>query len=89
MTEQRIFILGEEKFVEFQVRSTKAQTVVITSATYELSKPSTTAITGICEIDGDKISTLLEPIEKGTYLFEVTYVIAEETRKIRINLLVV
>lgn len=89
MTARREFILGEEKYIDFQVRSSIAQTVVITSATYELSKPGSTAITGICEIDGDKISTLLEPPEKGTYLFEVTYIIAEETRKVRLNLLVV
>jgi hypothetical protein len=89
MTEQRSFILGEEKYVEFQVRSTKTQTVIITSATYQLSKSGAETMTGNCEIDGDIISILLEPVEKGMHLLEVTYVIAEETRKVRINLLVV
>lgn len=89
MTAQREFILGEEKYVEFQVCSTIAQTIVITSATFVLSKAGETDVTGSCAIDGGKISTLIEPAEKGTYLLEITYIIVDEKRKVRVILLVV
>lgn len=89
MTAQREFILGEEKFLDFQVRSTITQTVVITSATYKLSINGADDIVGICVINGSKISVLLEPPNRGTYLLEITYVVAEETRKVRVHLSVV
>jgi hypothetical protein len=89
LTAQREFILGEEKYVEFQVRSAITQTVVISSARYTLSKDGSGDITGVCVINGNKISVLLEPPGIGVYLLEITYIIAEETRKVRVSLSVV
>ena len=88
MIAQREFLLGEEKYIDFQVLSTIAQTIEITSATFILSKSGATDVTGDCVIDGDKISVLLEPIATGTYVLEVTYLIGDETRKIKVNVLV-
>ncbi len=89
MTAQREFILGEEKYIDFQVRSSITQTVVISSATYTLSKNGIIDISGVCIINGSKISVLLEPPELGVYLLEITYIIAEEKRKVRVSLSVV
>ncbi|MHB1154630.1 MAG: hypothetical protein ACYCWE_22375 [Eubacteriales bacterium] len=89
MTAQREFILGEEKYIDFQVRSSITQTVVITSATYTLSKNGIVNISGVCIINGNKLSVLLEPPELGVYLLEITYIIAEEKRKVRVSLSVV
>jgi hypothetical protein len=86
---QREFILGEEKYLDFQVRSAITQTVVITSATYTLTKAGAVDITGVCIINGNKISVLIEPPELGMYLLEVTYIIADEKRKTRVYLSVV
>ena len=88
MIAQREFLLGEEKYIDFQVLSTIAQTIEITSATFILSKSGATDVTGDCVIDGDKISVLLEPIATGTYVLEVTYLIGLETRKIKVNVVV-
>ncbi|MHB1154062.1 MAG: hypothetical protein ACYCWE_20275 [Eubacteriales bacterium] len=89
MTAQREFILGEEKYIDFQVRSSITQTVVITSATYILSKNGDENISGVCIINGSKISVLLVPPERGVYLLEITYIIAEEKRKVHVSLSVI
>lgn len=91
---ERIFILGEEKYIDFKISSTIAQAIVITSANYKLSKNSSGGsaeinISGDCEIDGDIISALIEPPEKGTYTLEVNYEIAMEKRKARIRVQVI
>lgn len=89
MITQREFILGEEKYIDFQVLSTISQTFEISTATYILSKIGAMDVTGDCIIAEDKISVLLKPIAKGEYTLEITYTIVDEKRKIRISVLVI
>ena len=89
---ERTFILGEEKYLDFKVTSRKGETIVILSANYALLDfydNEKTIKDGVCEIDGDNISILLEPPTKGDYIVELTYVVAPETRKARVILHVV
>lgn len=89
MDGSRNFYLGEDKYVDFEIRSKSLHTIVITSATYELKQQNTIVLSGQCEINGDRISILLEPPERGQYILEMTYTVAPETRKTIIKLLVV
>lgn len=82
----RKFILGEEKYLDFEVRSKSLHTIVITSAYYKLMRGANVILSGNCEINGDRISILLEPPERGDYVLELTYTVAPETRKEKIIL---
>lgn len=77
------FYKGEKKYLIFEVTSKTKQTVIITSATWEIQKNDEIIQQGICEIDGPKMQMLLEINERGMYLLELTYQIAPETRKVR------
>jgi hypothetical protein len=80
------FILGEKKYIQFQVKSTIQQKVVITSATWSLKHAETMeeVLTGTCEIENDsEIQLLLMPEANGQYILEVTYTIPPEIRKVR------
>lgn len=89
MIAQREFILGENKYVEFKVKSTINQIIFITSANYELFKDEALISSGPCEISDDIISALIQPNEKGLFELIITYIIGAETRKIRTNIKVV
>lgn len=86
---QREFILGENKYVEFKVKSTINQIIFITAATYELIKDGEVLTAGACEISDDIVSALVQPSEKGMFELVVTYVVGAETRKIKVNLKVI
>lgn len=76
------FFAGEEKFIEAKVVSAKRnETVVITSAAYELSKNSCTEIaeTGSCEVNGDTVRLLLRTSEAGAYSLKITAKVGAET----------
>lgn len=78
------FMLGERKFVNFEVTS-KNEDFVITSATYELSYGGEVIDSGNCDIDGHEISVLLtSPEEKGTYILKIFYEIPPERRGIEV-----
>ena len=78
------FMLGERKFVNFEVTS-KTADFIITNATYELSYNGSVVESGACEIDGHEISVLLtSPDEKGTYVMKVFYEIPPEIRGIEV-----
>ena len=76
------FFVGEEKFIEAKVvPSKKDETVVISYATYELSKNSCTEIaeTGSCEVNSDTVRLLLRTSEAGTYSLKITAKVGAET----------
>lgn len=78
------FMLGERKFVNFEVTS-KTADFIITNATYELSYNGSVVESGNCEIDGHEISVLLtSPDEKGTYIMKVFYEIPPEIRGVEV-----
>lgn len=65
----RQYILGEDKYVELEIRCRqKDATVVIPEATWELFRASKDVpeSTGSCEIDRQYIRALIEPGERGT-----------------------
>ena len=81
------FIAGEERFIQFEVTSTKGETVVITEAVYEITHGSEVVDTGKCEIlNGSVIQLLACMNEWGVYDLELTYKIAPETRKVRCHI---
>ena len=80
----RQYILGEDKYVELEIRCRqKDATVVIPEATWELFRASKDVpeSTGSCEIDRQYIRALIEPGERGQYRLIITYSIPPETRK--------
>lgn len=85
---KRDWILGEDKYIDLEVRSNQLGPIVILSASWELKKNIDTdpEQTGTCEIDGAQISALVEPRETGVYTLEITYEIPPETRKVRVIL---
>lgn len=78
------FMLGERKFVDFEVTS-KSEDFIVTTATYELSYNGEVIDSGDCDIDGHRISVLLtSPDEKGTYILKIFYEIPPERRGIEV-----
>lgn len=78
------FILGEEKKLSFEVKSSTGQTLIITEAKFTLNSNGKTIQEGKCDIDGQKIHCLIKPTEIGCMYLELEYKIAPETRKARI-----
>ncbi len=87
-TYKRSWILGEDKYVDLEVRSRQAGQVVIPRADWELSRNGADAPeqAGACEVRDGRISALVEPRETGLYTLEITYEIPPETRKARVIL---
>lgn len=85
---KRDWILGEDKYVDLEIRSRQPGPVVIPSAVWELKKSIQTKPEqiGTCEISGAEISVLVEPQETGVYTLEITYEIPPEMRKVRVVL---
>lgn len=80
------FILGEKKYIQFEIKSMIQQKVVVISATWSLKDAETMAEVqnGTCEIEnGSELKLLLMPEAKGSYILEVTYTIPPEIRKVR------
>lgn len=78
------FIIGEKKYIQFEIRSMIQQKVVITEATWILlDTKGKEVLTGNCEIEDNILRLLLEPDAIGEYILEVTYSIPPEIRKVR------
>ena len=77
------FIKGEKKYVQFLISSKKKEPIIITSATYTVTRNYEVVTSGDCEIDGSMILVLLDQLNIGSYQLEVTYTIPPETRKAR------
>jgi hypothetical protein len=76
------FFKGEEKYIQLLITSKKKEPIIITDATYTLTRNGE-VVSGKCEIDDSTILILLNPSEVGSYMLEVTYTIPPETRKVR------
>ena len=81
---QRDFILGEEKCIKFKATSCDNVPVVVTDATYTLTKGEEVVSSGVCSVNGAEFAALIQPTETGEHLLTVTYIIAPETRKVRV-----
>ena len=77
------FALGETKYVDFKIRSTINEPVIILSANWELEHNGEVVDRGVCEINGDMISVLLTPPNYGNYILTAIYEVAPETKKAR------
>lgn len=77
------FIQGEKKYIQFVISSKKKEPVIITNATYTLTRNNEVVDSGPCEIEGSTLLVLLELLAFGSYQLEVTYTIPPETRKVR------
>lgn len=78
------FYVGEKQYLEgYATPKTAGETVVITSATYEVTKEYSDEVvfSGNCEFDGNKFRALLTFPEAGNYIFTVTLRIGEEEPK--------
>lgn len=83
------FQLGEKKYVWFRVMSQIEQTVVITSATWELTDGESVLDSGTCEVeDNNLVKVLLEPKQKGVFMLGVVYHIPPETKKTGVSVMV-
>ena len=69
--------------MQFLISSKKKEPLIITEATYNLLHNDETVSSGKCEVADSKVMVLLELEEYGSYVLEVTYTIAPETRKAR------
>lgn len=77
------FFKGEEKYIQLLITSKKKEPIIITDATYTLTRNGETILNGKCDIDGSTLLVLLNPSNVGSYMLEVTYTIPPETRKVR------
>lgn len=80
------FILGEERKLDFEVKSKSGRQLVITEASFILYSNGNVLQEGKCDIDGQKLYCLVKPTERGCMYLELEYVIAPETRKARIDI---
>lgn len=76
-------IKGEKRNIQFLVSSKKKEPIIITESTYTLTRNNEVVSSGKCSLNGSTMSVLLEPVNVGSYLLEVTYTISPETRKVR------
>lgn len=83
---KREFILGEEKMLDFEVKSKSGQMIIISSASFELKHNGKTVQEGKMDIDGQKLHCLIRPTATGNMYLEIKYVIAPEIRKARIEI---
>ena len=77
------FIKGEKKYIQVLISSKKREPIIITSATYTLTRNNEVVISGDCDIEDSTLLVLLDPVNVGSYQLEVTYTIPPETRKVR------
>ncbi len=79
--ESRNYLVGEKKYIEFEITSCEDEAIVITDALYALKKDGITVETGKAEVDGNEIRILLDTDEPGVFLLEVAVTIPPETIK--------
>ena len=81
------YILGEDKYLKFEVKSVKGDSFAIDSAKYDLIDDGVVEASGDCVIDEHFIKVKLKP-QKATTLYTliITYVIAEETLKHKVRI---
>lgn len=79
--ESRNYLVGEKKYIEFEITSYEDEAIVITDALYALKKDGITVETGKAEEDGNEIRILLDTDEPGVFLLEVAVTIPPETIK--------
>jgi len=78
------FILGEKKYIQFEIKSMIQQKVVITDASWILiDAEGEEVLSGSCDVDENNLQLLLQPENEGQYILEVTYNIPPEIRKVR------
>ena len=77
------FIKGEKKYIQFLITSKKREPIIITNATFILTRNDEVILNGKCEIEGSTVLVLLDPVNIGSYILEVTYTIPPEVRKAR------
>ena len=83
------FVLGEKKYIWFEVRSAINQLFNITEATWELKRVNEVVASGICEIDEtNTVRLLLEPPSYGVYTLYVSYAVPPEVKKAQVNIIV-
>ncbi|MEA5136488.1 MAG: hypothetical protein VB035_10180 [Candidatus Fimivivens sp.] len=83
------FALGEQRYLEFEVRPRRAHdTVVITEAVWLMQQNGATVETGSCEVDGKTIRALIAPTGQGVYQLEIAVTVPPEVRKERLMLYV-
>lgn len=84
------FILGEDKHIMLKVRAPNDEPFTITSASYTFSRYGKVEAEGRCDINDHYLDIKLSPKEKArSYELEVTYTVADSTRKARIEVEVI
>lgn len=84
------FILGEDKYLKFLVKSLKGEDFEISKATYQLYKDKEIEAEGNCSINEHYITVKLNPLYKSMrYCLEITYCIADEILKKRVQIEVI
>ena len=82
------FYQGEERVVDAEIGSKiPNETIVATNATWTLTDRSTNEIadSGVCDVDGRKLSAFFGSNVKGRYVLKVTAQVGRETIKQRLN----
>ncbi len=79
--ESRNYLVGEKKYIEFEVTSCEDEALVITDASYTLESDGIIVETGVAEVNGNEIKILLDTDEPGVFLLEVAVTIPPETIK--------
>lgn len=83
------FILGEDKYVKIRVYDPVGAHFAIFGAQYELIRYGRPIEKGNAIISGEdehEISARISPPEKGGYVLEFTYQVADTTRKARVDI---
>lgn len=78
------YLVGEKSEIEgYATPKTAGETVVITRATYEVTKEYSDEVvySGVCVVNGDRFRALLTFEEVGNYIFTVTLHIGDEEPK--------
>lgn len=83
------FIRGEDKHVKLLVRSPNDEPFTILTAAYKLSRYTDIVAQGECDINNHYLDCKIAPAEKGMHILEVTYTVADSTRKARIEVEVI
>lgn len=83
------FILGEDKHVKLLVRSPNDEPFTILTASYKLSRYTDTVAQGERDINNHYLDCKIAPAEKGMHILEITYTVADSTRKARIEVEVI
>lgn len=83
------FILGEDKHVKLLVRSPNDEPFTILTASYELTRYTEIVAHGECDINAHCMDCKIAPKEKGMHILEVTYAVADSTRKARVGVEVI